>query len=61
MIEIKCGRNQFNRIINAMVYSALSESGKCIMGKNEWSCPYLRKGDVADCPKCIKQNVRRVE
>ena len=61
MIEIKCGKAQFNRIVEAMIESSLHEE-KCVLGKTAYTCPAV--GDnfsSLTCDKCIRAKVLRVE
>ncbi len=55
MIEIKCSKAQFNRIIDALMRGGLNADGKCVLGKDEYSCHY------STCTECFRKNIVRKE
>ena len=59
MIEIKCSKAQYNRIINSIIDTGRLIDDKCILGKTFKTCPSL-KGKPVDCPTCIKNNFKHV-
>ena len=59
MIEIKCSKAQFYRIKNYLMSSGLID-GKCVLGKNEFNCHFVR-GNVQTCTECLKKNIVRKE
>lgn len=58
MIEIKCSKAQFYRIKNYLMSSGLID-GKCVLGKNEFNCHFVR-GNVQTCTECLKKNIKHV-
>jgi len=60
-IEISCSKAQFERIIFALNNSAIQPDGKCVLGKNQNSCPAINgKEPELTCSQCIKRNVKHV-
>ena len=62
MIEIKCSKAQFNRIIDALMRSGINADGKCVLGKNEGTCHYANgKNKNLTCTECFRKNIVRKE
>lgn len=61
MIEIKCGKRQFDRIITALSVAPLDKRDRCVLGKNAYTCPALSEasGAVDGCRECLKQRITR--
>jgi len=59
MVEIKCSKAQYTRIINTLIDGGPLIDGRCILGKTFSTCPAL-KGKPIDCPTCIKNNFKHV-
>ena len=55
MIEIKCSKLQFNRILEAM--QDYYDTDKCILGKTCKSCPACNDKDN-DCKICLSKHVK---
>lgn len=60
MIEIKCSKAQYNRIIYAMANAQLS-NGRCVIGKSYQTCPALYVDKSLTCEACIRKRVKRIE
>ena len=58
MIEIKCSKAQFYRIKQRLMSGGLID-GKCVLGKNEFTCHFTR-GNVQTCTECLKKNIVRI-
>lgn len=62
VIEIKCSKAQFNRIIDALMCSGINADGKCVLGKNEHTCHYSNgKNRNLTCTECFRKNIVRKE
>lgn len=59
MIEIKCSKAQFNRIIHRLMIGCLIDD-KCVLGKNEFTCHFI-KGKTPSCTECLKQHIKRID
>ncbi len=61
MIEIKCSKAQYNRIIEKLMFGG-TVNGKCVLGKNEFTCPAVNglKPELT-CTECFKKKFKRVE
>ncbi len=61
MIEIKCSKAQYKRIITALSTSGLI-NGKCVLGKDGYSCPSVNgKNPSLTCTECLRKNIVRME
>ena len=65
MIEIKCSKAQFNRIITNLAASgySLNSSGNavCILGKSYHNCPAINgKSPELTCTQCLNKNIKRI-
>lgn len=61
MIEVKCSKAQYNRIIKALMQSGLV-NGKCVLGKDGYSCPICTgASNELDCKKCLEKHIKRKE
>ncbi len=59
-VEIKCSKAQFNRIIDALMRSGINSDGKCVLGKNEFTCHYTNgKNPQLTCTECFRKNIVR--
>ena len=62
MIEIKCTKAEYKRIINALLCSNYQDGGKCVMGKGPWTCPAINdENSKLTCEDCLKNNIKRKE
>ena len=60
MIEIKCSKAQFNRFIDALMRSGVNADGKCVLGKNEFTCHYTNgKNMNLTCTECFRKSIVR--
>ena len=61
MIEIKCSKTQYDRIIKALVRHG-QLYGKCVFGKDGYTCPSLNgRGEKTTCAECLHKNIVRKE
>ncbi len=61
MIEVKCSKEQYNRLIKALMQSGLV-GDRCVLGKDGYSCPICTgKSGETDCKKCLEKNIKRKE
>lgn len=60
MIEIKCTKAQYNRLISCA--KSYYENGKCFLGKSVYyNCFYYNKSSVVNaCEECLKTHIKRV-
>lgn len=60
-IRIICSKAQFNRIIDALMRSGLNADGKCVLGKNEFTCHYTNgRNQNLTCTECFKKNIKHI-
>lgn len=58
MIEIKCTKAQYERLIECT--KSYYEDGKCFLGKTiRFTCPNFNKPNI-DCGKCLREHIKRV-
>lgn len=61
MIEIKCTKAQYKRLIKALNQCGLVD-GKCVLGKDGYSCPIcVGASNELDCRKCLESHIVRKE
>lgn len=62
MIEIKCSKAQFDRILTSLTDCGMLFSGCCVLGKSYATCP-ATNGSQPDlrCKECLKKNVKRID
>lgn len=58
MIQIKCTKTQFQRIIKALSVNPL-ENNRCVLGKTEKTCPSLNN-KVESCQECLRQHIEHI-
>ena len=66
MIEIKCSKAQFDRIMtNLSTCGCLSKSNGlsvCVLGKSQYTCPAINgKNPQLSCTECLRKNIVRKE
>ena len=61
MIEIKCKKTQYDRLIKSIVTSTLDDKGRCFLGKTYLTCPAVTKEFDLSCEVCLRRNIKRVE
>ncbi len=64
MIEIKCSKAQFNRIMtNLSTCGCLFKQNGlsvCVLGKSQYSCPELNgKNPQLKCTECLQKHIKR--
>ncbi len=64
MIEIKCSKAQFNRIMeNLSTCGCLSKRNGlavCVLGKSIYSCPaIIGKNTNLTCTECLQKHIKR--
>ncbi len=65
MIEIKCSKAQFDRIMtNLSTCGSLSKSNGlsvCILGKSQYTCPAINgKNPNLSCTDCLRKNIKHI-
>ena len=60
MIEIKCSKAQFKRIMVNLTEAGCLVDGKCVLGKSLYTC-YGNTGKVANCSECICKHIKHVK
>lgn len=61
MVEIKCTKAQYKRLIKALNQCGLVD-GKCVLGKDGYSCPIcVGTSNELDCRKCLERHIVRKE
>lgn len=59
MIEIKCTKAQYKRIIKALNQCGLID-GKCVLGKDGYTCPIcIGTSSEFNCLKCLERHIVR--
>lgn len=61
MIEIKCTKKQYNKLIDALCISDLDSEGKCFLGKWAMTCPALNTEPELSCRGCLKRHIKRLQ
>ena len=62
MIEIKCSKAQFKRIIDCLMQSGLNADRRCVLDKNELSCHFTNgKNRNLTCTECMKKNIKWIK
>ncbi len=59
MIEIKCTKAQYERLICAA--KTYYEKDVCFLGKTFYSCPSINQQSVTDCDECLRKHIKRVD
>lgn len=61
MIEIKCTKAQYDRLIECAKSYYNNDSGKCFLGKKIWlSCQTHTKGIDISCEECLREHIKRI-
>lgn len=60
MIEIKCSKAQFNRIMTNLTDAGCLVDGKCVLGKGYNTCPSLNKNKTISCKDCLNNHIKHV-
>ena len=61
MIKIECSKAQYERVIKACVYYGVDKNGRCVLGKNQFSCPSANgKNPNLTCTQCLKNNIKNI-
>lgn len=58
MIEIKCNKRQYERIISAA--SCFLSNGRCLLGKTFRTCPALYNDPNLTCDVCLRRKIKRI-
>ena len=62
MIEIKCSKAQFKRILASLTESGMLFNNHCVLGKSSTTCPATNGSQPnLTCKDCLKKNIKRVE
>lgn len=62
MIEIKCSKAQFKRILTSLTESGMLFDNRCVLGKTSATCPAVNGSKPKlTCKDCLKKNIKRVE
>lgn len=59
MIEIKCSKAQYERVLSKCQNGPLID-GKCVLGKNENTCPALVGDKFLSCDQCLRKNIKHI-
>ena len=59
MIEIKCTKVQYERLIHAA--QSYYEKNVCFLGKTFYSCPIINRQRFTDCAECLRKHIKRVQ
>jgi hypothetical protein len=57
-IKVSCSKAAYERILECA--EGYYERGICILGKNYFTCPAMKKKDYT-CAECLRKNIVRVE
>lgn len=57
MIEIKCSKRQYERIVDAL--RTYHEDGACGLGKTYVSCPAVLGRSDLKCDQCVRKHMKR--
>lgn len=62
MIEIKCSKAQFDRIMVNLITAGCLVGHKCVLGKSQYTCPALNgKEPTLNCTDCLKRNIKHIQ
>ena len=62
MIEIKCSKAQYNRILTNLTDCGMLINGRCVLGKSYTTCPGTNGSQPAlNCRECLKKNIKHVD
>ena len=62
MIEIKCNKRQYERIISSLaVSSERNKGGLCVLGRSYRTCPTPDLVSITICDACIRKEIKRIE
>ena len=61
MIEIKCSKAQYNRILTNLTDNGALINGRCVLGKSYLTCPATNgiKPELS-CKECLKKHIKHV-
>ena len=60
MIEIKCSKAQFERILTNLTDCGMLINERCVLGKSYTTCPALNgKNPDLRCAECLRKNIKR--
>lgn len=60
MIEIKCSKAQFERIMKNLTEAGCLVDGKCVLGKGLYTC-YSTLGKVTSCTECLRKHIKHTK
>lgn len=61
MIEIKCSKTQFDRIMKNLTEGGIIVKNKCVLGKSVYTCPSINgREPKLTCKDCLKRNIKRI-
>lgn len=61
MIEVKCTKAEYRRILDALSESGLLLNERCVLGKDEFTCPAANgKEPCLDCSECLRRNIKHI-
>ena len=61
MIEIKCSKAQFDRIMKNLTEGGILVNNKCVLGKSAGTCPSVNGTEPElSCKDCLKRNIKRI-
>lgn len=61
LIEIKCSKAQFDRIIANLTTTGCLINNRCVLGKSKYTCPAINgKEHLLNCPQCLKRNIKHI-
>lgn len=61
LIEIKCSKAQFDRIMMNLTTAGCLVNNRCVLGKSQYTCPALSgKESELSCTQCLKRNIKHI-